>query len=236
MTTIETPEFRQAIEALKTYAAGSGRATLLPIDEAVRAAAGQPARQPALEQRLLDALPTAGSRVAREYICRQLVLIGSSACVPAVSALLADAALADAARAVLEVLPGAAASEALRGGLPRLSGTQRIGVIHSIGARRDTTSVPALARLLRDRDAGVATAAAAALGSINSAKAARALRTHLRRAPDPTRTAVADAVLVCVAHLDAEGQAAEAERLCRALREQELPDHIREAAARRGRG
>ena len=67
------------------------------------------------------------------------------------------------------------AAQALRDALPKLDGALKIGVIGSLGVRRDAASVPALAALLGDADAAIAAAAACALGDIGTPDAAKAL-------------------------------------------------------------
>ena len=57
----------------------------------------------------------------------------------------------------------------------KVSGELKVGVIGSLGVRRDAASVPAFAALLCDADAAVAMAAAYALGDVGCAAAAQAL-------------------------------------------------------------
>jgi hypothetical protein len=223
---------KEAFEALRTYCEGSSRAALLPIDEAVIASLNDKATRSELEQRLVAALLVGGSVEAREFICAKLVLIGSERAVPALSALLSDARLATPARTALEAIASPKASEAMRKRLPRLSGLQKVGAIHSIGARRDAGSERSLAALLRAADVDVAGAALGALGEIGSAKAANALCAFAPKAPEALRPKLADATLVCAERLLATGQRAEAQALARMLDAPEQPEHVRQAAAR----
>ena len=87
--------------------------------------------------------------------------------------------------------------------LPRLSGKLKIGVISSIGSRRDAAAVSALGWLLKDQDASVAVAAAAALGDIGNVEAATALQECEPSAAE-TKQAVIDARLACAEALLAE--------------------------------
>ena len=75
---------------------------------------------------------------------------------PALAALLGDPKTADLARCALQAMPGPAADEALRGALPGLQGTLLVGVVQSIGVRRDAQAVAALAPLLAGLDGEVA--------------------------------------------------------------------------------
>ncbi|MBE0542654.1 MAG: hypothetical protein IH623_14955 [Verrucomicrobia bacterium] len=221
-----------AFEALKTYDNGSSRGALVPIDEAVMASLDDKAAQKELEQRLATALQHGGSAVAREYTCSKLAMIGSEVCVPALAAQLTAPEFANAARNALEAIPGAQATEALRDHLAKTEGAQKIGVINSLGARRDADSVRPLTALLKHDDAGVAGAAAAALGDIATSNAAKALREFQLKAPEALRLKVADAILTCAERLLAAGKRADAQTLYRLLATTSQPKHIQYAAAR----
>lgn len=221
-----------AFEALKTYDQGSSRGALMPIDEAVMASLDDKAARKELEQRLVAALKHGGSAVAREYACSKLAMIGSEVCVPALAAQLTVPEFATAARNALEAIPGAQATKALRDSVPKAEGLQKIGVINSLGARRDADSVHALTTLLKHEDAGVAGASAAALGAIATTNAAKALREFQPKTPEAIRLKVADAILTCAERLLEAGKRAEAQTLYRLLASSTQPKHIQLAAAR----
>jgi HEAT repeat protein len=227
-----SPATDAAFEALKTYDAGSRRGVLEPIDAAVLAALASPGARLELEQRLAAVLGTTASIPAKEYVCAKLRLIGGANSVSALSQLLADPRLSDAARSALQTMSDPRAARALREALPRLADTPLIGAIDSLGKQRDATSVSVLARLLAHSDTTVSSAAAAALGEIGTRKAARALRKWLPTCPAATRLALADACLVCAGHLRAEGHADEALEMCRGLLAADYPEPIRAAARR----
>jgi HEAT repeat protein len=223
----------QAFNALRTYREGSSRAALLPIDEAILASLEDKTAQKLLEQRLRAALQAGGSVVAREFACAKLALLGSERAVKALAAVLDDPHLSTAARNALEAIATPAATRALRKSLARLTGLQKVGVIHSLGARRDAGSVRALTALLRDPDVTVAGAAAAALGDIGSTSSARALQACAPNSPRALRPKLADAALVCAERLHAMGRTREARDLCQSLDLSEQPKHVRQAVARR---
>ena len=228
----ETTALNAAFAALQTYDHGSSRAALLPIDEAVVAALDEKAARNELERRLVTAFQRGGSMVAREYLCSKLALIGSGFSVPAIAALLDMPEVATAARNALEAIPDPRAAKALHDRLSKVEGLQKVGVIHSLGVRRDADSVRALTGLLRNFDAETAGAAAAALGDIGSAKAAKALRNFLPNAPEVLRQKMADACLVCAERLLASSRKADAQALYRMLATVTQPKHVQLAAAR----
>ncbi len=233
MTTPAAPDLAAAWTALKTYDYGSSRGTLLPIDQAVaEAVRDRPARRP-LERQLLACLTAGGSVPAREYICACLALVGSDYCVSAMAKLLGDPALSTAARNVLEVLPTTSAGKALRRSIPRLEDGLKIGVINSLGNRREPTGVSALAALLKDRDSDVVCAAISALGVIGDPKAAKALAGFFAGSRGTLRAAAADAMLVCGGTLARAGKTSEAGTLCQTLiAAQGLPERFPAAASR----
>lgn len=228
----EAAALTAAFAALKTYDQGSSRAGLLPIDSAVVAALNDKIARRELERQLVTALKHGGSVTAREYVCSKLALVGSKSCVPALAALLNVPEIAMPARNALEAIPDRHAAKALSESLPKLQGMQKIGVINSLGARRDADSVRALSDLLDDADSGIAGAAAAALGEVGSARAAKALREFQPRAAESLRQRVTDACLVCAEHLLAAGKEADAEMLYRRCSTTVQSKHIQLAVAR----
>jgi HEAT repeat protein len=222
----------RAFTALETYNPGASRAALAPLDDAAVASLVAPAARSALELRLIGALEKRPSPVAAEYLCGKLALIGTRAAVPVLAALLADRERAEPARNALELMPCAEAVQALRQGLAKLEGTLKIGVIHSLGVRRDVVSVPELGRMLRHLDEGLAGAVASALGRIGNAPAAVALRESLGNVAADVRPLVADACLACAEQLASDHGLDEARRLYRALQEAAVADHVRAAAER----
>jgi HEAT repeat protein len=98
--------------------------------------------------------------------CQRLAVEGGETAVPALAALLPDPKLSHYARYALEAMPGPESDAALRGALGKLNGNLLIGVMNSIGRRKDTEAVQALAKLRHDADRNVAEAAAAALAEI----------------------------------------------------------------------
>lgn len=221
-----------AFAALKTYDQGSSRAAQLPIDEAIVTALPDRSARKNLERLLIAAFKDAGSVAAREYVCSKLALIGTKSCVPTLAAFLSVPEIASAARNALEVIPDRRAAQSLRDSLPKLQREQKVGVINSLGVRRDADSVRVLSSLLKATDAGIAGAAAAALGEIGSTRAARALRTFQPASPASLRQQWTDACLVCAKRLLVAGKRAEAEALYQLLAANTQPKHVQQALVR----
>ncbi len=136
------------------------------------------------------------------------------------------------ARYALERIQAPEAGAALREALAKVTGALKIGVIGSLGARRDAASAAALGALLADSDKAIACAAACALGDIGTAEAATALLKVAKTAPEGVKAGVADGCLACAEHLLADGKKTEATALYTALNGEDQPKHVRLAATR----
>ena len=222
----------KAFEALKTYDWGQDRSLLGAIDKAVAASNADAAAQKELETRLAAVLKTDVSGAAKDYVCRKLSLIGSAASVPALAGLLTDEKLSHMSRYALERMPDAEAVGAMRDALPKTSGKLKVGVINSLGVRRDADSTKALVGLLEDSDQEIVAASAAALGEIGTSEAAKTLGAFQEKAPEALRLAAADACLACAERLLADGKKAEAMLIYKSLSKPEQPKHVRLAAMR----
>jgi HEAT repeat protein len=221
----------EALDALKTYDWGTDPKVLSPIDEAIVATYGNADARKVLEAGLADVLTTGASRDAKDFVCRKLMVIGTAQSTPTLAGLLPDKDLSHMARYALERIPASEAAQALRDALTKVSGATQVGIIGSLGVRRDTASVPALTALLNNADASVARAAAMALGDIGSAEAAKALADAKPATPDAMQ-AVTDASLACAEDLLAGGKKAEALAIYKSLMGESQPKLVVLAAKR----
>ncbi len=78
--------------------------------------------------------------------------------------------------------------DALRDALGKLKGRLLVGVIGSLGVRRDGRAVEPLSKMLANPDAVVARAAARALGKIGTLESGKVLSQRLKNAPDEPAT------------------------------------------------
>jgi hypothetical protein len=93
------------------------------------------------QHQLIGVLQSDAPPAEKAIACKQLAVYGDKEAVPALAPLLSDANLASWARIALEVIPGPAADEALRAAAGKLQGKLLVGVINSIGVRRDPKAV-----------------------------------------------------------------------------------------------
>jgi HEAT repeat protein len=225
------PTLDQSFELLKELKIGTDSTGLIPIEREVMAVHGNETARAALEKRLLPYLAGSYSSVTRSFACRQLVLIGSAASVPAVAPLVLDEELSVHARNVLEHVPGPESEKALRNALGQAKGRTRIGVINSVAVRRDAASTPVLVKILSE-DPDSAAAAAKALGEIGTPEAAKVLLAARGKGPAPVQLAVSAGMLICADRLVAAGQRSPAITLLEALTDASQPEHVRMAAKR----
>ena len=181
---------------------------------------------------LIATLQGSGDVGGKARACQKLTVLGAKEAVPALSALLADQKLGAYARSALEVIADPSAAQALRRAAGSLTGGALIGVVNSIGMRRDSQATPMLARMASGRDTAAAAAALAALGRIATPEAASALRRALTSPSAATRAAAADGLLASAERLLAAGNRAGAARLYEAVRRAELPGRLRSAGLR----
>jgi len=170
------------------------------------------------------------SEFRKAKACQRVGESGPKEAVPALSALLSNEHLNTYARYGLEPMADPSADDALRAGLSKLKGNLLIGVINSIGKRRDAKAGPALAKMVYDADADVARAAAEGLGNIGGVSSMKELQAALVKTKGTTRAAVADASLVCAERLLAEGQRDQALALYASLSAPDIPKPARLAA------
>lgn len=162
--------------------------------------------------------------------CQRAGELGVIEAVPVLSALLGNEHLSTYARYGLEPIADPSVDDALRAALSKLKGNLLIGVINSIGKRRDAKASAALARMIHGADADVARAAAAALGSIGGTSSVKELQGALAKTSGMTRMAVADGCLVCAERLLAEGKRDQALALYASLSAPDVPKPARLAA------
>ena len=179
------------------------------------------------EKQLIEVLKGKAPRAEKDLACRELQIIGTDACIDALAGLLTDKKLSHMARVALEPMSSPKASQALRAALDKTSGPTRVGLLISIGFRRDAESTDALTALLKDKDTEVAGAAAAALGRIGTSKAAKALGDFRGSADKALQVIVAEASLTAAEQLAKSGKRDEAAAICKELQADKWPAHVR---------
>jgi HEAT repeat protein len=181
------------------------------------------------EQQWVAVLASQASPQEKDAACAQLKRIGTAESVPALARLLTDDQLSHSARYALESMAAPEAGHALIEALGRTRGLTKAGIAASLGIRRETAAVKALAGCLADLDGQVAPAAARALGQIGNEDSLKALQEAMNKA---TPAFVADGILAAAGSVLLHGKPAVAAKAYQSLYEASGADFVQEAAYR----
>ena len=179
------------------------------------------------EAELIKTIKSDAPRAEKDLACRELQVIGTEACIDALAAMLTDARLSHMARYALEPMPYPKASAVMRAALAKTSGPTKVGLLISLGFRRDAASTAAITALLGDKDKDIASAAAAALGRIGTPEAAKALGDFSAKADKSMLVVLGEASLTAAEQLTKIGKQAQAAAICKDLQGARWPSHVR---------
>jgi len=220
-------------QRIRAYKAGKNPGDVQNVAGMVVASLKDPELRVAIERQFIAMLRSADATTdCKRFVCRQLMTIGTAKAVPALATLLPDKNLSHMARYALERMQCPEAGKALRDALPRTQGRTLIGVINSLGARRDRQAIPALIRHLKRRDPEVAGAATRALGKIGGEEAVEALAAARANATGRLRQAIDDAYLRCADRFLTDGKRDRAKAIYEALYKPSERRNVRAAALR----
>jgi HEAT repeat protein len=164
--------------------------------------------------------------------CQQLAIVGGKDAVAALAALLADEQLSNYGRCGLEEIPDAAAGDALREAMGKLQGKFLVGVVNSIGVRRDVKAVGGLTELVRNPSRGAAPEALLALGRIATPEAIEFLQQTLASGSAELRPAAAEGCILVAEKQLVLGQRDLAMKLYDAVGKTDVPKPLHLAALR----
>ncbi len=207
-------------------AAALSAARPLPPDEV------KPETKPMTVKELIAVIKSDAPRKEKADACRELARVATPEAVPALAALLPNEELSHMARYALEPLPDPSVDAAFRDALGKLKGQPLVGVIGSIGVRRDAKAAGALTKFLGDSDPDVAQAAARALGKIGNSEAAKAVGDALAAVPAPNRVAFCEGLFRCAESLAAAGKRDEALAIYDRMRAMKEPHQVRAGGLR----
>ena len=215
---------------LKSYDFGQSRLPLTEINEAVLAAPGTPGAMQALELRLVEVLTGTASLEAKRFAARQLSIIGGSASVPALAALLGDEASVDFAAMTLVNIEGPEARQALETGAKSMQGLLQLASIQALGQRGEAGSLPVLVELAGHADSTISEAAVTSIAKVGGAPALDALEQVRAGASEALLPALRLAYLKVAADLTAARDMGTAREIYTELYKQDHPGYIRAAA------
>ena len=234
LTTDATPSVseEEIMAKIATYEHGQSLEPLTELADFIRSSYNSPQVRQRIERRMLAFLRSDATLAGKQFICKQLSMIGSEEAVPTLAKMLTETETSDMARYALERIPGATVDSALRKVLHETSGKIKVGIINSLGQRRDLRSVADLGLLIDDSDPTIAGAAAAALGQIADDQAAEILEAAKDKSSGKLRLQVLEAYLRCAERFVSGGQQMQAGAIFKQLYMPGEPTRIRSPALR----
>ncbi len=214
------------------YDYGMSREPLTLVADLLLQAQSDPGTAREAEKQLLASLQSRPTNSGRDFLCRQLSLIGTDQSVPVLESMLVSPDTSNVARYALERIPGPAANGALRKHLSDAAEAEKIGLINSLGNRRDAEALPALEGLAKSSSPAVAIAAVSALGKIAGMTSLTILDRIRTSASGAVQQAALDAYLLCIDSLLKEGKKSQAADQYRLLTVPGQPVAARLAALR----
>ncbi len=219
-------EIDTALQKIITYSFGESREALTEIADFVRDSYGNSEERAWLENQFVQILKSDATYECKEFICRQIWIIGTEKSVPALKNMLIVEKTSDIARYALRENPSPEAGKALRDALEKAEGKVLIGIVNSLGERHDAESVNALIKFIfvaeqetlneekeeKDSekeeitDEDIAIAAVASLGKIGGMEAGKALAKTKEEGTPAMRKASSEAFLMWADNLVRESE------------------------------
>ncbi len=227
-SSLDIQQLEEVLDKVAKYDYGRNREALSELSDIIRGSYDSPRNLKSIEKRFLEFLRSDATVASKQFICRQLSVIGTAEAVDTLSAMLADAATTDMALYALEQIPGEQVDEAIGKALTRTTGRAKAGIINTLGVRKVEKSVPVLSEMVYSDNAMIASSAAAALGRIANDQALAALSDAKDKTKGAVREQVLDAYLAAADTMGKRGLA-----IYKELSADSLPLPIRNAALRR---
>ena len=187
------------------------------------------------EAKLIALLKSDAPQKDKADACRLLAIVGTREAVAPLVALLDDAKLAHMARYGLEPNPDPSVNVALRDALCKLKGLHLVGVIGTLGVRKDAQAVAPIGKLLCDKECVVKQAAARALGRIGTTEAARCIEGALPGVDECCKLAFCEGLLRAAENVASAGDKATAIAICDKLCAASVPPQVKLGAAKKAR-
>ena len=159
-----------------------------------------------IEKELIKLLKSNATLSGKQFVCHLLADIGSNESVNTLAAMLYDSSTVEMARFALEEIPNKSVDEALRTALMKSDGKIKIGIINSLGKRRDYESVSQIKKMIYLSDREIARAAIGALGLIASDQAITTLEEGKNKVSQELRQDLVSALLDCADDLLAQNK------------------------------
>lgn len=166
---------------------------------------------------LVEALELAQDKEVKAFLMTQIQVVAKDEAVKALSSYLSDETLCSPACQALEAVGTPKAVRALAAALPKSKGALRVSIMTSLATLRDTNDVPAFLKDVPSEEAALRHAALFALanGGVAKAKVGKALEKAAQEGGAYEKAKAVSLHLLYARRLAENGQAVEAERICR---------------------
>lgn len=195
------PSLKHILDELRDYEEGTNDQIILQLQRYIFTNRNSPDSRTSCEKELITFLKSNATATAKMAVCRQLQTVGSKLAVPVLRKLLLKGGTSDTARYALEKIPGDAAQKAFIDSLAETQVAVKLGIISSLGNRKDTSALPVLKEYLYGSDKILAESAATAIGQISSIKSAEILSQALKDLKGDLRIKAAFSLLLCTDQL-----------------------------------
>jgi len=223
------PPAGDQLSKILSYDFTASRKAMAAVEQAARN--GNATERRAIETTLIQALSSPKATPAcKQWTCRMLRKIGTAKAVPTLAGLLGDKEMSHMARWALQGITADQAGAALRKALDTVSGDLKIGVVGTIGVRRDPKAAAAMGALATGSDKALADAALSALGMIATDQAAAILAKA--SVPASLENRRLDSVLMCADAMAKAGKTTQAAAIYRGILNSDKPTPLRIAALR----
>jgi HEAT repeat protein len=208
----------QAVAQVAKWQFDQNREPLRTVSDLIAKAHGSAAEMRNIERRFIELLQSDATLGGKDFVCKELSVMGSEASVPVLSGMLLEPKTAEIALYALERIPGQAADQALRDELPKISAAKvRIGIVNTLGRRRDSGSVAVLRPLAFGKEQAMAEPALFALAEIADSGAVQVLAEAQTKTSAALRVSAAEAYLKAGDRRFERGDAPGAVRIYREL-------------------
>ncbi len=219
------------VESIQEFEYGQSLKSQRELERIINETFNDPQAREEVEKQILKALKSEKTTLAaKQFFCKKLALIGSSASLPVLGVMLLNEETTEMACYALKTQTSQDANSYLHQALGKLQGTAKIAVIHLLGERRDPKAIEALEALVLEKELDIAKAAVLALGNIGISKCAYILSQYRDDCPADLQTALADAYLQCAIWLKKESQIEEAVAIFLELNNEKEPAVIQRGA------
>lgn len=179
---------------------------------------------------LTSGLTSEASLHDKGVACRRLAVIGTDDSIPILEKLLENVELSHLARVALEAIPSKRVDAVFRRQLESAHGNLLIGIIDSIGHRRDAEAVTVLLRMLPSSTPEVQAAILYALSNIATMESSEALRNMLKTPAGLSTSLLADCVMRCADRLANDGNTEDAIAMYQLVRSTSANKNLLDAA------